>query len=238
MEKCEKTQKCKIMPRDHPHCDGGEFSSLRLIILCAIGKPTEPLNGQSMQMGCTKNSQGQCVDTTKDDESKVRLTATLPYGGDGAETTILSGGGGDGRDSTSTVEPFVVEIAAQMGEVQHQVKKEVENPFVMDIELVPCYRWHRTTKIFKRHEIFGNWKHYEFLARLTNCGHEEGCFMVKFPHGTIYNDAKVEPASSEIAKGELEKADDHFWVTWRGIGLKRIDYNTWGVCLPKTRTME
>mmetsp|Transcript_14687 Transcript_14687/g.28951 ORF Transcript_14687/g.28951 Transcript_14687/m.28951 type:complete len:430 (-) Transcript_14687:41-1330(-) len=222
LEKCKGRQSCFISPSDHPHCDREEFSCLRLRITCGTGKPTDvleptdPSTRQAVQIGCTKNSQGQCVDTDKGSESEVRQEET----------------------TTTTPQVLVVEVAAQLGEVRHKVQKEVENPYLIDIELVPCYRWKRHQKIFEKHEIFGSWKHYEFLARLTDCGHEEGCFMVKFPNGAVYSDENEVPTSSEIAKGELEKADDNFWVTWRGIGLKRNDYNTWGVCLPKTRSMD
>jgi len=61
--------------------------------------------------------------------------------------------------------------------------------------------------------------------------------MVKFPGGTVYDDPQAEPPSSELLKGTLVEDKDSKWVTWQGIGLKRNDYYTWGVCLPKTRDM-
>lgn len=140
--------------------------------------------------------------------------------------------------ATSTSQALVVQAVQPLIVVQHKAQKEVDNPLIEEIQLVPCYRWTRWQRI-QNYEFFGDWSSLEnFLARLTDCGHDEGCFMVNFMGGIIYSDLQEQPTSSELVKGELVKATDSRWVTWRGIGLKRNDFGTWGICLPKTQSMD
>merc|ERR1719410_1740871 len=105
------------------------------------------------------------------------------------------------------------------------------------ISLVPCFRWTRFQKLGNG-EVFGDWQSWELLARLTNCGMQEGCFHLTFPHDKVYSDHELPPKTTELVQGKLTEAPDSLWVTFRGTGLKRNDYGTWGICLPKTSDMQ
>jgi len=56
--------------------------------------------------------------------------------------------------------------------------------------------------------------------------------------GSSYTDQNVPPTAQELAQGDLTEAQDSLWVTFRGTGLKRNDYSTWGICMPKTRDLQ
>jgi len=62
----------------------------------------------------------------------------------------------------------------------------------------------------------------------------------------VYQDDDAEPTCEELSEGELKEVGENMWVTYEGIpwkktpdgtGLKRNDYGSWGICLPKTETL-
>jgi len=317
--RCEGTQKCHLIPSDHAHCKDDPLYQMRLVIKCSAGEPRpEPPRGN-----CPHEQDHPCnggmapTTTTEPDPAKLAgYAADLPqsiqqYLPDAAKKLL------DAPKSTTTEEPVVIEDVAEMKVVKDQVTKEIEDPSLEGISLVPCYRFARTQKLRMgdfygnhldiqilhhlrqvqhlqhlrhlhhlrhlrhlrqlhhlrhRHRIhrlhhlpvrvapflgeaalqyhlreLGRLRHLRHLSRLryfrhlvwlTNCGKNEGCFHLTFPDGSAYTDQNVPPTAEELAQGDLTKAKDSLWVTFRGTGLKRNDYGTWGVCLPKTSELQ
>uniref|UniRef100_A0A7S4SWP7 Uncharacterized protein n=1 Tax=Alexandrium monilatum TaxID=311494 RepID=A0A7S4SWP7_9DINO len=95
---------------------------------------------------------------------------------------------------------------------------KLEQDLGLNVSFNPCYRKTRLAKLF---------------GRLTNCPEREGCFKLLFPNGTVFEDPEHPPSHDDILQASLGEGADSLWVTWRSIGLKRNDYNTWGLCLPK-----
>lgn len=123
--------------------------------------------------------------------------------------------------------PKVINKAALDQPTKKERGSASKNPD-FSLELVPCYRHTRTHLISE----------FNFFGRLTNCHEHEGCFKLNFPGGKVFADPAVPPTEEELESGEVVKGKDSKWVTWKGIGLKRNDYNTWGLCLPKDEGLD
>lgn len=239
IHRCEGTQKCTLIPSDHENCADDPFYQMRLVIKCRAGTPRP----EPPRVDCPDEQDHPCTkgmaSTTASEPDPATIAgwaADLPddvkkHLPDSAKKLL------DVDKSTTTEEPVVIDNVAELKVVHDKVIKEIEDPSLRSLSLVPCYRFSRTQKI-KNFQIFGNWRDFQFLARLTNCGSNEGCFHLSFPDGSVYRDQDAPPTAEELAKGELTKAKDHLWVTFRGTGLKRNDYGTWGVCMPKTKDLQ
>jgi len=234
---CAGTRKCHLYPSDHVLCSNDPFYQMRLVIKCSAGEPKP----EPARLDCPHEHVGPCItpppsETTPDPGAMARIAARLPqlphavqeYLPENVKELMTKE-----LQSTTTEEPVVIEDVAALQVVKHKVEKEVENPYLEGLSLVPCYRATRWQKLSKG-EWFGSWAKLEFLARLTNCGDNEGCFRLNFPHDVVYTDFDSKPTAGQLAQGELFKGADKKWVTFRGTGLQRNDYNTWGICLPKT----
>jgi len=237
--RCEGTQKCHLIPSDHAHCKDDPLYQMRLVIKCSAGEPRpEPPRGN-----CPHEQDHPCIEgmapttTTEPDPATLAgYAANLPdtarqYLPDAAKKLL------DAAPQTTTEKLVVIEEVAPLQVVKAKVTKEIENPYLAELSLVPCYRFSRTAKLMNG-QFFGSWRNWEILARLTNCGTNEGCFHLTFPDGSAYTDQNVPPTAEELAQGDLTKAKDSLWVTFQGTGLKRNDYGTWGVCLPKTSELQ
>jgi len=229
---CEGTQECHLIPTDHAHCAGNAFLMMRLKIQCSAGEPRpEPPRLHSDGMTLT------AIPIAPDMAELAHQAAHLPEAAEqylpGAATQLLH----DFRVSTTSENPVVIQGLHAQKTVKRKVTSELENPFLVGIGLVPCFRWTRLQK-FGNGEVFGDWQSWELLARLTNCGVQEGCFHVTFPNGTVYTDHEKPPTNAALVQAALTEAPDSYWVTFGGTGLKRNDYGTWGVCLPKTSDMQ
>jgi len=237
--RCEGTQKCHLIPSDHAHCAENAFYQMRLVIKCSAGEPRP----EPPRANCPHMQDHPCIEgtapTTKPEPDAGKLASYAAYLPESAQQYLPDAAKkllNAAQQSTTTEEPVVIENIAEMKVVKAKVTKEIEDPHLERISLVPCYRFSRSAKLMNG-EIFGNWREWEFLARLTNCGTNEGCFHVTFPDGSAYTDQNVAPTAEELAQGDLTQARDDLWVTFRGTGLKRNDYSTWGVCLPKTKDL-
>jgi len=233
IEQCEGTQTCHLIPSDHPHCAGNAFSVMRVRIQCSAGEPRpEPQRTQ------TGGAAAAPVSTTPDVAELLHQAAHLP---EDAKQLLPDDGKillADNMPAvTTSEEPILIEEVRPLVAIKHEIKKEVENPHLVGLSLVPCYRWTRTQKLTSG-QVLGNWRSWEILARLTNCAKEEGCFHLAFPDGKVYKESQEPPPDAALAQGELTKAKDSLWVTFRGTGLKRNDYGTWGICLPKTSDIQ
>jgi len=230
-EQCEGTQQCHLIPNDHPHCSNA-FTVMRLRIQCSAGEPRpEPLRTQNA--GRVTSS----VSTTPDVAELVHQAAHLPeaaeqYLPEAAKQLLPVVQG-----STTSQKPVLIEEVRPQLAIKSAVTKEIENPYLVGLSLVPCFRWTRLQKLGNG-EVLGDWRSWEVLARLTNCGVQEGCFHLTFPHGKVYSDDQRPPSNAALVQGSLTEAPDSYWVTFRGTGLKRNDYGTWGICLPKTSDMQ
>jgi len=238
--RCEGTQKCHLIPSDHARCKDDPLYQLRVVIKCSAGEPRpEPPRGN-----CPHEQDHPCnggmapTTTTEPDPAKLAgYAANLPlsvqqYLPDAAKKLLDAA-----PQSTTSERPVVIEEVAPLQVVKAKVTKEIEDPHLEELSLVPCYRFSRTAKLMNG-EFFGSWRDWEILARLTSCGTNEGCFHLTFPDASVYTDQNVPPKAEELAQGDLTKAKDSLWVTFRGTGLKRNDYGTWGICLPKTGDMQ
>mmetsp|Transcript_96783 Transcript_96783/g.269118 ORF Transcript_96783/g.269118 Transcript_96783/m.269118 type:complete len:275 (+) Transcript_96783:53-877(+) len=120
-------------------------------------------------------------------------------------------------------------ILSKVG-VEDKVKKDVIEPLQtrdLTVELVPCYRHTRIHQLLHLH-----------FGRLTSCRKHEGCFKISFADGHVYRDPAVAPTEEDLLKGELVTGKDSKWITWKGIGVVRNDFDTWGLCLPKNQGMQ
>jgi len=237
--RCEGTQRCQLIPSDHAICPEDPFYQMRLVIKCSAGEPRP----EPPRANCPHEQDHPCTEgmasTTTPELDPVKLAgyaADLPdnarqYLPDAAKKLL------DAPKSTTTEEPLVIENVAELKVVKAQVTKEIEDPSLEGVSLVPCYRFTRTQKM-SNGNLFGSWRDWQILARLTNCGKNEGCFHLAFPDGSVYKDQNVPPTSEQLAQGDLTQAKDNLWVTFRGTGLKRNDYGTWGVCMPKTKDLQ
>jgi len=231
-EQCEGTQHCHLVPTDHPSCPDQAFTCMRLRIQCSVGEPRpEPPRTQTGGMITALAS------TTPDVAELVHQAAHLPesaqqYLPEAAKQLLP-----DLQESTTTEKPVLIAEVRPLSEVKNTITKEIENPYLVGLSLVPCFRWTRLQKMGNG-EVLGDWRSWEILARLTNCGVQEGCFHLTFPHGKVYSDDQKPPPNAALVQGELTEEPDSYWVTFRGTGLKRNDYGTWGVCLPKTSDIE
>jgi hypothetical protein len=232
---CAGTRKCHLFPSDHVLCSNDPFYQMRLVIKCSAGEPRP----EPARLDCPHEHDGPCItpppETTPDPRALAHLAAQLP---DAVQEYLPE----NVKDlmhevqPTTTEEPVVIENVAALQVVKDKVEKEVENPYLEGLSLVPCYRWTRTQKL-KKGEWFGSWRKLDFLVRLTNCGDNEGCFRLTFPQGEVYTDFDTKPTTEQLVQGELFQGADKKWVTFRGTGLQRNDYNTWGICMPKTKDL-
>jgi len=132
------------------------------------------------------------------------------------------------------------------GDLQPAVVKELNDGHLQEIAFVPCFRSLNVEHILSGDIDSDTWE-AELASHVSDCGPQEGCFHLSFPNDKVYNKEKEPPAPEELIKGELREVGEHLWNTYEGvglrsvdygIGLKRNDYNTWGVCLPKTQTLQ
>jgi len=237
--RCEGTQKCHLVPSDHAHCAEDAFYQMRLVIKCSAGEPRpEPPRGN-----CPHEQDHPCIEgmltTTKPEPDAHKLAGYAAYLPESAQRYLPDAAKkllNAPQKATTTEEPVVVENVAELKVIKAKVTKEIENPYLVGLSLVPCYRFTRTEKLMNG-EFFGNLREWEILARLTKCGTNEGCFQLTFPDGSTFKDQRVPPSAEELAQGDLTEASDNLWVTFRGTGLKRNDYGSWGICMPKTRDL-
>jgi hypothetical protein len=112
---------------------------------------------------------------------------------------------------------------------------------LQEAAFVPCYR------PFAPCDNKPDTLQAEPASDVTSCGPQEGCFHLSFPNGKVYNKKKEPPAPQELVKAQLRAEGGHLWTTYEGvslrdadygIGLKQNDHGTWGICLPKTTTLE
>lgn len=237
--RCEGTQKCHLKPTDHAHCAERAFYQMRLVIKCSAGEPRP----EPPRANCPHEQDRPCIEgvatTATPEPDPVKLAGYAAYLPESAQQYLPDAAKhllNSAQQATTTEEPVVIENIAAMKVVKAKVIKEIENPHLEHLSLVPCYRFTRTGKLMNG-EIFGNWAEWEILARLTNCGTHEGCFHLTFPDGSAHVDQNVPPTAQELAQGDLTEEKDSLWVTFRGTGLKRNDYGTWGVCMPKTKDL-
>jgi len=252
MYQCEGTQKCKLMPEDYSQCFEKPFLKMRLVVWCSVGEPRpEPVRQACDQENpCPKIKpvpkpvvKPEDAYTAKLEDLAVDLSEGLGKQLPQAMENYLSW---HVRDkpvmkaetySPTTEQPVhIVNIMAQEA-ARQKVVKEVESDGLVALSFVPCFRWSRYEKL-SNFEVFGDWYHYEFLARLTNCDHYEGCFQLALDDQRVFQGFNNRPEPHDLIEGKLVEDHDDFWVTWQGTGLKRNDYDTWGVCLPKTGTLQ
>jgi len=115
-----------------------------------------------------------------------------------------------------------------------------------DVAFVPCYRSLDVGDVIDGDVQSDNWR-AELSSSVSACDATDGCFHLSFPDGIVYTNGEETPTPDELAKGELEETSDNMWVTYAGVGLKHVDYGiglkrndygTWGICLPKTKTVQ
>merc|ERR1719189_1520491 len=147
--RCEGTQRCLLIPSDHENCAEDPFYQMRLVIKCSAGEPRP----EPPRANCPHEQDHPCtegmVSTTSpepDPEKLAGYAADLPddarqYLPDAAKKLL------DAPKSTTTEEPVVIEDVAEMKVVKDQVTKEIEDPSLEGISLVPCYRFARTQKL-------------------------------------------------------------------------------------------
>merc|ERR1719410_309520 len=106
---------------------------------------------------------------------------------------------------------------------------EMQKQRTEEYSMKPCYRLDRGTKFWRM----------DYLGRLITCAEYEGCFKVRFENEqgkeVWLTKEKETPKIDQLLQGELVQSKDNPLITFRGIGLKRNDYWSWGVCLPKTK---
>jgi len=254
---CEGTKTCHLLPEDHIHCLDRPFWKLRLVIGCAVGEARQEPDRQQT----ARPEPVQCGDeenpcTKKDVEEDALENLELERESSGKLKPIheamhmfdkylnennfyqLGEPSQVSEPLTSTTEApvHIMNVMAQKA-VKAKVVKEVDNPSLVALSFVPCFRWSRYEKLANG-EVFGDWYHWELLARLTNCDLNEGCFQLSFDDGKVYTGYENRPEPRDLIQGRLATGQDSLWVTWQGTGLLRNDFNTWGVCLPKTSTLQ
>merc|ERR1719195_1807055 len=105
----------------------------------------------------------------------------------------------DLQKPTTSEKPVQIEEVAPLEVVKSKVTKEIENPYLVGLSLVPCFRWTRLQKL-GNWEVLGSWQNWEVLARLTNCGVHEGCFHLTFPDGKVYSDDQTPPTNEALVQ--------------------------------------
>jgi len=122
--------------------------------------------------------------------------------------------------------------------------KSVED-HLEEISFTPCYRSLKVESVIEGDIDSDSWS-AQLASSISSCGPKDGCFHLTFPDGVVYQDEDAEPTCEELSNGELREVGDNMWVTYEGIpwketpdgtGVKRNDYNSWGICLPKTATL-
>merc|ERR1719362_1385690 len=175
------------MPDDHVQCSKQPFWKMRLVVLCSVGQPRPEPERQlcDEENPCPKIKPVIAYDEDTDlghDFSEgvgKNLPASLEnYLRMHVRTPVMKAK----TTSPTTEKPVqIVNIMAQEA-ARAKVVKEVETDNLVALSFVPCFRWSRYEKLTNL-EVFGDWYHYEFLARLTNCDHHEGCFKLAFDDG-------------------------------------------------------
>jgi len=120
------------------------------------------------------------------------------------------------------------------------VRTEPSRP-LQEATFVPCYR------SFEPCDDKADTLQAELASDVTSCGAQEGCFHLSFPSTKVYNKKTEPPAPQELIKAQLRAEGEHFWTTYEGVALREADYGvglkqnnhgTWGICLPKTTTLQ
>jgi len=121
----------------------------------------------------------------------------------------------------------------------------VKEGHLEEVSFTPCYRSLKVVSVIDGDIESDSWR-AQLASSVSSCGPNDGCFHLTFPDGRVYQDDDAEPTCEELSEGELKEVGENMWVTYEGIpwkktpdgtGLKRNDYGSWGICLPKTETL-
>lgn len=141
------------------------------------------------------------------------------------------------KSSAKTVEQFQTdaqEAAARFGPSQkslselkamkhsHEIKVASDSDSEVADELVagnPCWRQRR---------LFKN----SFKTN-TGCGKQRGCFQLDFGSESARKDKANRPTDDDMLKANLVNGSRSAFR--EGVGVKKNEYETWGICLPKTK---
>merc|ERR1719225_328793 len=135
------------------------------------------------------------------------------------------------------------EVVAKKGADPASVVKEHH---LEEVSFTPCFRSLTVEKVIDGDIESDSWR-AQLASSVSSCGPNDGCFHLTFPEGMVYNDGNEEPTCEDLSLGELKEVGENMWVTYEGVGLKSIDYGiglkrndygTWGICLPKTKTLQ
>jgi hypothetical protein len=217
----------------------------------ADGNECEPLQSEwkSCKVNAKQMVEKQCKDTSgchliPDDHAhcedepfqQMRLVIKCRTAGDGDEIKK--------QPPRAGLDISVARVEGQ--EIAPAVIKELNDDHLQEVAFTPCYRSLTVEKVVEGDIESDSWR-AQLSSTVTSCGEHDGCFHLTFPGGMVYSDPDEEPTSEELVKGELKEVGENMWVTYEGvglqkidygIGLKRNDYGSWGICLPKTKTLQ
>jgi len=212
-DKCNGLTTCTLLPEEHKLCAKAPFTFMRVNYECESAPPRKEKKDNSATLGTETYVEPPSIPQPDNSEAPSKVIEDKLTG----EKVM---------DDTKPVK-----IKGDKGIVarkQVDIQKERTEEYTMK----PCYRLDRGTKFWRM----------DYLGRLTTCGEYEGCFKVRFENEqgkeVWFTKEKETPAMEQLLKGALVRTKDSWLVTFRGIGLKRNDYWSWGVCLPKTKGVD
>lgn len=221
--KCGGYTSCQIQPEDHWSCEESGFTFMRVVFEC---EATPPHVDEHHEEGDGANDPPSIKVMAPD----LRNQGLGAEDDQGVETPL--------KEMMDDTKPVVVK-GTKGGKVVKAIKAEDRED--IEITFKPCYRMDRFSKIYN---IFSTGIHEATLGRLTGCGAYEGCFKVLFKKDGEefwYTDENAAPTPQEVYAGELVYTTDwkEWLVSFQGLtGLRRSDYWSWGICLPKTEGVQ
>jgi len=235
-ETCDERRRCSVPAKAHQvSCPGNPWTFIRVRYECVAGTPKAgggslgdgAKEADGTTAGPTPESGGGGTTSAEPKEAPQKpqpLTEVNTQEAD-REVEVLPRGRDEASSSTSTTSTlFVRGDQVVKAKVEEELAKSQQ-----ELAIQLCYRFSRMQRIRSMHP----------LTRLTTCANQdEGCFKVDFHDGRRYTDFEQEPEAEEFLSGYLVGGDDSWSLSFRGIGLQRNDYGTWGLCLPKKGGIE
>lgn len=209
-DKCDGLTTCTILPSEHRLCTKSPFTFMRVNYECESAPPRQEKKHNSATLGTETYVEPVKLPQPDNSEAPSKVI----------EDTLT------GEKVMDDTKP--VKIKGDKG-IMARKDVEMQKQRTEEYSMKPCYRLDRGTKFWRM----------DYLGRLTTCAEYEGCFKVRFENEqgkeVWFTHEKETPPVEELLKGELVQSRDNPLITWKGIGLKRNDYWSWGICLPKTK---
>mmetsp|Transcript_25089 Transcript_25089/g.79727 ORF Transcript_25089/g.79727 Transcript_25089/m.79727 type:complete len:350 (-) Transcript_25089:98-1147(-) len=209
---CRGRRRCAVPPSSHPSC--ATITAIRIVWECADGSPgTADADLQRVQPQAKGEEAKRLAAAGGAEQHPEEVMETKKQPEEAPWEQIE-------EDDDDFVRGDVMPL--KRAELDSEVQKFKEDGGVK-VSFEPCYRIWGWMGPLRRINLWGN---------PTDCPEREGCFKLRWADGRVYKDPQQPPSREEVLQASLSEGKDSWWVTFRGIGVQKNDYYTWGVCLP------